>query len=228
MADSKKVSKKASKKVSRKTSKKIAKKVSTKARPKNVSKKTRKKPVKNKLSTKKAPKKVAKKVSKKKAKKLSKKVAKKATRKAKKKTNKRQAKQTDNRFEQLQDLLDGNLSGLNSEKAEALAKNIWLAGLGAYSKTFTGIAGRVDDLQGRYTTINAEGQKIFQELVDRGDSMQGDLEKAVKKGRDSLEDRVEDFKKRFGGSLSSVVDIPSRLRDAAKKIEQLSDSLKKK
>ncbi len=173
---------------------------------------------------KKVGKKAKKKVSKKVAKKTTRKVAKKVTRKSNKKTSKKSSAKKDKRFAELQDALDG----LNAEKAEALAKNIWLAGLGAYAKTFSEISERVDSMQDRYSAINAEGQKIFQELVKRGDSMQNDLEETVKKGRNTLEDRVEEFKKRFGGSLSSVVDIQGRLKEAAKKVDELTDKLKKK
>ena len=125
-------------------------------------------------------------------------------------------------------MLQDNLSGLSGDKAETMAKNIWLAGLGAYSRSYEELSERYEDVQDKYEEINAEGQKVFSELVKRGQSMQGDLEQVVHKGRESLEDRVEDFKERFGGGLSSFVDIPSRLRDAAEKIEEISEKLQKK
>jgi len=157
-------------------------------------------------------------------------VAKKATKsKSKAKTSaKAEAKKIENRLEQLRAMLQDNLSGLSGDKAEAMAKNIWLAGLGAYSRSYEELSERYEDVQDKYEEINAEGQKVFGELVKRGQAMQGDLEQAVNKGRDSLEDRVEDFRKRFGGGLSSFVDIPSRLRDAAEKIEEISVKLQKK
>lgn len=202
MADNEKITKKkVAKKVTKKASKKVAKKVSSK-----------------KVATKPVRKKASKKVTKKPT---AKKTASKVT---KKKVAKKAMSKTEARIKELQD----SLNSINTEKAEVLAKNIWLAGLGAYSKTFDELSERVDDIQDKYSSINLEGQKIFQELVKRGDSMQGDIEKTVKQGRDTLEDRVEDFKQRFGGSLSSVVDIPSRLKEAAKKVDELSNKLKKK
>lgn len=220
---SKKVTKKPTKKTVRKKAKKVTKKVARKT--KRATNKTAKK------TTKKATKKVNKKVSKKAAKKSTQK--KKATPKSKKKTKRKtqqktSSKKADSRLEQLQDLLQENLSGIKTDKAEALAKNIWLAGMGAYSRTFNELADRKGKLKGRYAKINTEGQKVFEELVKRGDSMQSDLEKTMKKSRDSLESRFEDFKKHFDGGPSSFVDIPARLRDAAEKIEELSDKLKKK
>lgn len=223
MAASKKAAKKATKKTAKKGSKKVSRKVAKK--------------VTKKATAKKAVRKVARKSSRKPARKAAKKVSRKTTKKAtKKSTASRQRKSSagsrkpalEERLDHLQELLPSNLSGINSDKAEALAKEIWLAGLGAYSRTFNELAGRVDKIQDRYESINAEGQKVFDELVERGESMQGDFEKAVKHGRETLDKRVEEFKKRFGGGLSAYVDIPARLRDAAEKIEELSEKLQKK
>ncbi|MEO0367523.1 MAG: phasin family protein [Pseudomonadota bacterium] len=125
-------------------------------------------------------------------------------------------------------MLQDNLSGLSGDRAEQMAKNIWLAGLGAYSKTYEELSDRYDNVQERYEEINAEGQKMFDKLVERGKSMQGDFEEVVSQRRSSLEERVEEFRERFGGGLSAFVDIPSRLRDAAEKIDELSEKLKKK
>ncbi len=156
-------------------------------------------------------------------KKVSKKVTKK-TASAKKAT----VEKTENKLEQLQALLQDNLSGLSTEKAEELAKNVWLAGLGAYSRTFSELAERREEMQDKYQAINTEGQKVFEDLVSRGKVLQGDAEKVMQQGRETLEERVEDLKQRFGGGLSSFVDIPARLREAAEKIENISDRLQKK
>ena len=107
-----------------------------------------------------------------------------------------------------------------------MAKNIWLAGLGAYSKTYEELSERYEDVQDKYEEINEEGQKVFADLVKRGQSIQGDLDKAVSKGKETLEDRVEDIKSRFGGSLSSFTDIPDRLREAAERVEEISKKLR--
>ena len=132
------------------------------------------------------------------------------------------------RIEQLQSMLQDNLRDMSGDKAEQMARNIWLAGLGAYSKTYEELSERYDDVQDRYDEINAEGQKLFEQLVDRGRELQGEIEGAVSRQKLSLEERVEEFKERFGGGLSSFVDIPSRLRDAAERIEEFSERMKKK
>ena len=205
------------------TAKKTAKKVTKKASA--VKKKTKK-------VTKKAAKKVAKKsaAAKKAAKKVTKKAAKKVTKKAKlskKKASKKKSTKIDAKIAQIQAMLQENLSGLSGDKAEAMAKNIWLAGLGAYSKTYEELSERYDDVHEKYEEINSEGQKVFNALVDRGQLVQDQLETKVSKGKETLEDRVEEIKNRLGGGLSSFIDIPERLRDAAEKIEEFSHKLRK-
>ena len=195
-----------------------------------------KKAVAKKAVAKKATKKVATKPAVKVVKKAAKKVTKKAAKKpaakkvtAKKSTASKSAKTiAENKLEQLQNLLQENLSALNTDKAEAVAKNIWLAGLGAYSRSLNEFSERRDDIQSRVVTINSEGQKVFEDLVERGQAMQGDAEKAMQQGRETIEERVEEFKERFGGGLSSFVDIPTRLREAAEKIEEISERFGKK
>ena len=216
MADKKKVGKKVAKKVAKKTTAKkpVAKKAVAKKPVKKVTKKVAKKVTSKKTVTKKAAKKTTKKATKSSAQ------AKKAT--AANKNN------IENRIDQLQSAFKENLKGLNTDKAEELAKNVWLAGLGAYSRTFNEIAERRDDIQDRVDAINSEGQKVFEDLVVRGQELQEDAEKVLEQGRETLEGRVEEFKQRFGGGLSSFVDIPGRLREAAEKIEEISDKLQKK
>jgi len=209
----KKTAKKATKKVAKKTTKKIAKKATTK---KTASKKAASK----KTATKKA---TAKKTTTKKA---SKKVTKKIVEPMQDTSD--DASKVEARIKQIQMLLQNNLSGLSGDKAEAMAKNIWLAGLGAYSKTYEEISDRYDDVQDKYEEINAEGQKLFGDLVGRGQLVQDQLETKVGKGRKSLEDRVDEIKSRFGGGLSSYIDLPERLSRAAEKIEAVSVKLRKK
>ena len=208
--------KKAAKKVTKKVSKKAS---SVKKKAKKVTKKAAKKVAKKSA--------VAKKTAKKVTKKSAKKVTKKATKSSKKKASKKKSTKVDARIAQIQAMLQENLSGLSGDKAEAMAKNIWLAGLGAYSKTYEELSERYEDVHEKYEEINSEGQKVFNALVDRGQLVQDQLETKVSKGKETLEDRVEEIKNRLGGGLSSFIDIPERLRDAAEKIEEFSHKLRK-
>jgi len=65
-------------------------------------------------------------------------------------------------------------------------------------------------------------------LVERGQQVQADLDDVVDKGRDSLEDRVDQFRSRFGGGLSSFMDIPDRLKEAAERVDEISKKLRNK
>ena len=47
--------------------------------------------------------------------------------------------------------------------AEEFARKIWLAGLGAYGKS-------VDEAQGRYEKISSEANKLFDDLVAKGEN----------------------------------------------------------
>ena len=49
-------------------------------------------------------------------------------------------------------------------EAEEMARKIWLAGLGAYGKS-------VEEAQGRYEKLSEEANKMFDELVTKGEKL---------------------------------------------------------
>ena len=49
-----------------------------------------------------------------------------------------------------------------SDKASEIAKNIWLAGLGAYGKAF-------DEAQDRLDKVSKEPPRLFKDLVKKGE-----------------------------------------------------------
>ena len=51
--------------------------------------------------------------------------------------------------------------------AEDTARKIWLAGLGAYGKS-------IDTVQGQYEKINADSNRIFNELVAKGEALESE------------------------------------------------------
>ena len=59
--------------------------------------------------------------------------------------------------------LDSIKSKVN--EAEEFARKIWLAGLGAYGKSF-------DEAQGQYEKISVEASKMFDELVVKGSKIE--------------------------------------------------------
>lgn len=118
----------------------------------------------------------------------------------------------------------------NIESAQNIAKQVWFANLGAAGRTYEEAVSLYskagEELQTRYTKLNKEGQDLVEDLVTRGEKVQDEAEAKIKEGRASVEEQIEAAKGRLVG-LTSVVDIPARLKDLSGKLESLSKDLKK-
>lgn len=118
----------------------------------------------------------------------------------------------------------------NIDNAQAFAKKVWFAGLGAFGRSYDEVQDRVtqanEDLQARYEKITKEREKLIKELVKRGEKVQVEAEELVKENRANIEDQIESAKTRLS-KLVSVVDIPARLQEMSDKLEGLSKDLKK-
>lgn len=113
------------------------------------------------------------------------------------------------------------MSKESPEKMESLAKKIWLAGLGAYGRSLDGV-------QHSYDKLSEESQKLFDELVSKGEAIQNDastkVKDKVKEGNSRLEARAEELKKK----LSITSSLSGRLEEMSKKIDKLSKNLTNK
>ena len=107
------------------------------------------------------------------------------------------------------------------------AHKVWLAGLGALS------------------TIESEGAKLFQQLVERGRDLESEGKEQMKKARVRVETEVDKaasrVKERVGGTFEEVGDtveakltevlhrfgVPTRdeIRDLAKRVEDLNSKV---
>lgn len=107
------------------------------------------------------------------------------------------------------------------------AHKVWLAGLGALS------------------TVEAEGTKLFQQLVDKGRTLESEGKEQVKKARERVESEVEKatgkVKDRVGGAVGDFGDtleqtltdvlhrfgVPTRdeIRDLTKRVEELNNKV---
>lgn len=116
------------------------------------------------------------------------------------------------------------------EEVQNVARQFWLAGLGAVGKSVEEVQERYnkanEELKSRYSQISTDRQKLVQELVDRGEKVQDDAETRLKESRANIEEQIEVAKNRLTG-LVSAVDIPARLQDVSDKLESLSKDLKK-
>lgn len=112
-----------------------------------------------------------------------------------------------------------------AEKASDLAKNIWLAGLGAYGKA-------LDEAQGQYEKVsekvNKESTRLFDELVAKGKKLEGEtshkLHEVKEKSTATLEERLSQVK----GSLSFTsknTDLTSQIEDLSSKLDLVLEAL---
>ena len=98
-----------------------------------------------------------------------------------------------------------------TDKASEIAKNIWLAGLGAYGKA-------VEDAQGRLEKA-LEPPKLFRELVKAGAALEEDAKGSTVAARHSVEERITRVRENFHNQR------PARIEDLAalhKKVDQLT------
>lgn len=102
-----------------------------------------------------------------------------------------------------------------TDKASEIAKNIWLAGVGAYGKA-------VEDAQDRFEKAGVEPPKLFRELVKAGTALEDDAREAIEttsSARHSVEERINRVRENFH------MQRPARIEDVAalnKKVDQLT------
>jgi poly(hydroxyalkanoate) granule-associated protein len=111
-----------------------------------------------------------------------------------------------------------NLDRVNNtiETAEEAARKIWLAGLGAYGKSF-------EEMQTQYEKMNDETSRLFEELVSKGEKLEADTKKKFKKAT-SINQRVDDVRNTFG--LGNA-DINAKIDKLSKKVDALTLAVKK-
>ena len=106
-----------------------------------------------------------------------------------------------------------------ADKASEIAKNIWLAGVGAYGKA-------VDEAQGRLERA-MEPPKLFRDLVKAGSALEEDARGALEASaaaKSSVEQRINRVRENFH------MQRPARIEDIAalqKKVDQLSRKVDK-
>jgi len=97
------------------------------------------------------------------------------------------------------------------ETAEEVARKIWLAGLGAYGKSF-------EEIQSQYEKLNDETSHFFEELVTKGEKLEADTKKKLK-ANGTVEKRVDNVRKTLGLDTS---DIDAKIDKLSKKVDALT------
>jgi DNA anti-recombination protein RmuC len=100
--------------------------------------------------------------------------------------------------------------------AEDVARKIWLAGLGAYGKS-------VDSVQGQYEKVNADSNRVFNELVAKGEALEGQAKTKIKE-KAAVDQRIADVRKKLGLDKSEET---SKIETLSKKIDDLTDIVAK-
>lgn len=107
-----------------------------------------------------------------------------------------------------------------SDKASEIAKNIWLAGVGAYGKA-------VEDAQGRIEKA-MEPPKLFRDLVKAGAALEEDAKAAIETttaARQSVEDRIGRVRDNFQMQRPARVEELDELRKEVAKLSRKVDRL---
>ena len=111
-----------------------------------------------------------------------------------------------------------------TDKASEIAKNIWLAGVGAYGKA-------VEDAQGRLEKA-MEPPKLFRDLVKAGSALEEDAREALEStaaARNSVEERIgrvrENFYNQRPARVEDVNSLTKKVDQLTKKVELLTKAL---
>jgi polyhydroxyalkanoate synthesis regulator phasin len=116
-----------------------------------------------------------------------------------------------------------------SDKASEIAKNIWLAGLGAYGKAF-------DEAQERLDKAAKEPPRLFKDLVEKGtqleDEVRDSLSNIRKSHASSVEERInkvrENFSLNLGARGHELHEINAKIDALTAKVDQLAQAIKAK
>lgn len=107
--------------------------------------------------------------------------------------------------------------------AEDMARKVWLAGLGAYGKGY-------EELTGRFESLSSESNKLFDELVEKGQKLEAEGKVKVEsvkndvKAKTELETRIESVRAKLG--LNNT-DTDQKVEELSAKIDALTVAVAK-
>ena len=101
-------------------------------------------------------------------------------------------------------------------EAEDFARKIWLAGLGAYGKSY-------DEAQGQYEKLSSEASKLFDELVVKGKTIETEAKTKIK-ATTNVEERVAEVRQKLGLDSQSS---DEKVEELSAKIDALTDAVAK-
>lgn len=114
--------------------------------------------------------------------------------------------------------------GKVADKASEIARNIWLAGVGAYGRA-------VEEAQGRLEKA-MEPPKLFRDLVKVGAALEEDARQGTVAARHSVEERInrvrENFHNQRPARIEDVVSLHRKIDQLTRKVDRLSKILEQR
>jgi len=109
------------------------------------------------------------------------------------------------------------------DKASEMAKNIWLAGLGAYGKAFNEARDKIDN-------ASLEPPRLFRDLVEKGmrleDEVRDSLSSIRKSGTSTVEERIQRVRESFPLSRSEdIAALDAKLDILIARVDALAAAL---
>jgi len=107
-----------------------------------------------------------------------------------------------------------------TEKANSLTKNIWLAGLGAYSTAFNKTQG--------LEKVSQKSTRLFDELVAKGKRIEGDIQEKRNEIKDKSSTAVEEHLAQLKESLNFTTKnsaLENQLEEVTTKLDQIINAL---
>ncbi|MFT7409892.1 MAG: polyhydroxyalkanoate synthesis regulator phasin [Oleispira sp.] len=109
--------------------------------------------------------------------------------------------------------------------AEEMARKIWLAGLGAYGKGY-------EEVKGRFESLSTDSNKLFDELVVKGEKLEVEGKDKVKQVKDDvlakteIESRIETVRSKLGFAKTDNSN-DTKIEDLSSKIDALTAAVAK-
>jgi len=109
-----------------------------------------------------------------------------------------------------------------SDKASEIAKNIWLAGVGAYGKA-------ADEAHERLEKAGVETPKLFRDLVKAGAALEESAKENLKPSKSSVEERINRVRENFNlqrlGRSDELSQLQAKVDLISKKLDLLTTAL---
>ncbi len=120
---------------------------------------------------------------------------------------------------------DKNEKNKVTDKASEIARNIWLAGVGAYGRA-------VDEAQDRMEKAGMETPKLFRELVKAGAALEDEARKGIsssRAARASVEERIhrvrESFQLQLPARGEDLLALHEKIDRLTRKVDDLTAAL---